>query len=388
MDLLLAFDEKKYSKEAVDFFVQLVRTQSRLLITPKPKSVRPSAENEDHATYYLVGVQRKQLVAIKEHKEKLVHAELVQESDSKEFDSGERIDLVMWELNRLEIRKIDEDAAIPNPLEAEEQGLLFQQALHSRLVSDYFPLHDDRERHQLVELWVKRWLSPQPINDVRAYFGDDIGFYFAFLEMYSRWLVIPSVLGIIAFSLEYFRDWGVYGRAFYSLFITSWATAFLKFWKRRESTLQNEWGIAPADAHVLEPSRPEFTGEKRYDVVEGRYYTYFSSIKRMQRYIATTLATLVVLGVILKLMFIYFDVERWVTDTFTEEAGYDGVYQYVSVLPSIVYSIVVLVLDAKYADLANELTMYENHRTDSDVSVCCVIECLFFVMAFSDLLSM
>ncbi len=87
----------------------------------------------------------------------------------------------------------------------------------------------------------------------------------------------------------------------------------------------------------------------------------------MQRYLVTSAVTLVVLGVILKLMFLYFHIEKWFGEQLTEEKGWDGYYQYASLAPSVAYSIVVLLLDMKYLDLATLLTKYENHRTDADV---------------------
>jgi hypothetical protein len=239
----------------------------------------------------------------------------------------------------------------------------------------------------LVASWVKKWKDAQPINSIRAYFGDEIGFYFAFLGAYSRWLVAPAALGVIVFILEFFSDWSIYGRGLYSLVITSWATAFLKFWKRQESTLRNDWGISPADSVDLDAVRPDFWGEKRFDVVEGTYYTFFPSVKRVQRYLLTYVVTLVVLAVIMKLMFVYFQIEEWFGVTFTDEKGWDGMYQYISLAPSVAYSIVVLILDAKYSELANYLTKFENHRTDSDFANALVLKLasFYFVNNFGSL---
>ncbi|KAF1331949.1 Anoctamin-like protein, partial [Globisporangium splendens] len=391
MDLILCFDAKTFDKSAVDFFVTMVQRQSHLLIAPKPRSIVASSEEADGSElYYLVGADYNTLTAIKEKKEKLERATLVTDSGTHKFDSGERIDLLVYELSHIGVSSINtggETSEIPKPFEAEEHGLLLQQALYSRLLTDYFPLHDDQERDALMNTWVKKWKDRQPINNVRAYFGDEIGFYFAFLGTYSRWLVAPAAIGVIVFILEFFSTWSIYGRALYSLMVTSWATAFLKFWKRRESALRNEWAIAPVDSVGLDPARPDFWGEKRFDVVEGTYYTFFPSIKRVQRYLLTYVVTLAVLAVIMKLMFIYFHIENWFGATFTEEKGWDGMYQYVSLAPSVAYSVVVLILDAKYSELANYLTKFENHRTDSDFANALVLKLasFYFVNNFGSL---
>jgi hypothetical protein len=98
-------------------------------------------------------------------------------------------------------------------------------------------------------------------------------------------------------------------RTLYSFFITSWASAFLKFWKRKECILRNKWKLEALNNEELEQERIDFKGERRYDDMEERYFTYFSSMHRMKRYIGTSLVILFTLMSILKLMFMYFDLE-------------------------------------------------------------------------------
>lgn len=431
MDVVLCFDAKTHGSEAaVEFFVRMVREQSQLVIRPKPKNVLEKHEEESlalkgeratahpDAVYYLVGGSRESLAAIKDKKEKALHGEAPRDLERHVFNSGERIDLIMYELGRLTINPaVDANKAIravgtdasrtsehveededtpddsvtlvkaPEPFEDEESGLLLQQALHSRFVKEWFPLHDDKERHELVETWVKQWNKEQPLNRVRSYFGDEIGFYFAFLGMYTQWLVVLAGLGILVYLVEFLSDHGAYSRGLYSLFVTSWATAFLKFWKRRESSLRNEWGISHADSLALEPARPDFWGERRFDNVEGCYYTYFPSIERAKRYVVTALVTLAVLGVLVQFMFVYFWIEEWFVHKFTPEKGWEGLFSYVTLVPSVAYSVVVLLLDAKYSQLASYLTQFENHRTDSEFANAQVLKLVsfYFVNNFGSL---
>ncbi|KAI9995806.1 hypothetical protein PInf_012874 [Phytophthora infestans] len=204
--------------------------------------------------------------------------------------------------------------------------------MHSKLLTDHFPLHDDKERSELVETWVKEWTKPQPINTVRSYFGDEVGFYFA----------------------------------------------FLKFWKRRENTLRNEWGISTSDSLALEPTRTDFFGEKRFDPVEGCYYTFFSTKDRAKRYFVTISATMAAMAVVTVLMILYCYMEEWFAIAFIPATGWDGFWEYVYLVPSIIYSIVVLYVDAKYSELASYLTQFENHRTESDFANARVLKLALF----------
>lgn len=394
LDVVLCFDTKKFPREAVDFFVQMVQSQSQLIIVPKPKSVLEEQAAKEEVvkpdqTYYLLGATHETLLAIKEKRERAFHGDVSEEPVPDRFSSGDRIDLLVFELGRLkaiadkfrmsEIRENgDKVTELPEPFQDEEHGLLLQQAMHSQFLTDHFPLHDDKERHQLVDTWVKKWSSPQPLNFVRSYFGDEVGFYFGFLGMYTQWLIPLSVLGVATFVLDFFPDYAAYGRGVYSLLVTSWATAFLKFWRRQESSLRNEWGVAPSDSLALEPVRPDFWGEKKFDPVEGTYYTFFSSVDRVKRYLVTFSVTLVALGVVTYITVIYLWCEEWFAMAFTPEKGWDGYYEYVSFVPSIVYSAVVLYLDGKYSELASYLTRFENHRTESDFANAQVLKLALF----------
>lgn len=41
----------------------------------------------------------------------------------------------------------------------------------------------------------------QPLNFIREYYGAKFGFYFAWLIHYTGMLIIPSIVGIIIFTL-------------------------------------------------------------------------------------------------------------------------------------------------------------------------------------------
>ncbi|CAI5704710.1 unnamed protein product [Peronospora effusa] len=400
MDVVLCFNTKNYSQEAVDFFIQMVEKQSHLIVVPKPLNVLEEDEEEKKKKedtrmterYYLLGGTHATLVAIKEKKERALYGEVSEEPVPERFCSGDRIDLLLFELGRLKARSSyycstgddksekaeDNVAKMPEPFQDEEHGLLLQQAMHSKLLTDHFPLHDDKERSELVEKWVKNWTKPQPINTVRSYFGDEVGFYFSFLGMYTQWLIPLAAVGLLTFVLDFSPGWAAYGRGLYSLLVTSWATAFLKFWKRHESSLRNEWGISSSDSMTLEPARTEFVGEKRFDPVEGCYYIYFSSKDRAKRYFVTILATMAAIAVVTFLMMLYCWMEEWFAVAFIPATGWDGFYEYVYLVPSIIYSIVVLYVDSKYSELASDLTQYENHRTESDFANARVLKLALF----------
>jgi hypothetical protein len=45
-------------------------------------------------------------------------------------------------------------------------------------------------------------LFGQPLDDIAQYFGEGVAFYFAFVEFYTRWLVLPALLGSLVFAYQ------------------------------------------------------------------------------------------------------------------------------------------------------------------------------------------
>ena len=96
-------------------------------------------------------------------------------------------------------------------------------------------------------------------DDICEYFGVKIAMYFAWLGMYTKWLIAPAVLGIITFILsnrgEVTRDWCI---LFFNIFNIVWATLFLEAWKRKSAELAYKWGTMDMPSDALKEPRPLF----------------------------------------------------------------------------------------------------------------------------------
>ena len=83
--------------------------------------------------------------------------------------------------------------------------------------------------------------------------------YFAWLGMYTKWLIAPAVLGIITFFLsnrgEATRDWCIFS---FNIFNIVWATLFLEAWKRKSAELAYKWGTMDMPSDALKEPRPLF----------------------------------------------------------------------------------------------------------------------------------
>lgn len=79
------------------------------------------------------------------------------------------------------------------------------------VIIDHFPMHDNF-KEQIKQSWARYRLRltwgfltgnyipyMQPLNFISNYYGEKMGFYFAWLTFYTSWLLIPAIPGIALF---------------------------------------------------------------------------------------------------------------------------------------------------------------------------------------------
>ncbi|KAL2634708.1 hypothetical protein R1flu_006187 [Riccia fluitans] len=153
--------------------------------------------------------------------------------------------------------------------------LLLPKLKQAGVVKELFPLHDDTRREALLKSWPYKWyqLWSQPIDDVYSYFGAKVAIYFAFLGMYTKWLMFPAIMG----AFLWFRRFGRFAAVvpiFFSTSVIIWAVLFLQFWKRENVALLSRWGMVleDADERVIRASAGKtagaFTTEADVDKME------------------------------------------------------------------------------------------------------------------------
>ncbi|NWY42851.1 ANO2 protein, partial [Sylvia atricapilla] len=176
-----------------------------------------------------------------------------------------------------------------------------------------YPLHDGEyegqnddmnERKLLYQEWARYgvFYKFQPIDLIRKYFGEKIGLYFAWLGLYTEFLIPSSLVGIIVFLYgcitiesdipsremcdqrnaftmcplcDKFCDYWNLSSAcatarashlfdnpatvFFSIFMALWATMFLEQWKRLQMRLSYFWDLTGLEEEeVSEHPRPEY----------------------------------------------------------------------------------------------------------------------------------
>ena len=243
----------------------------------------------------------------------------------------------------------------------------------------------------------------QPIEEVRDYFGDEVALYFSWLGMYTSALAVNAVFGIGVMILQPIFG-GVDNNPMtvtYSVYVGLWSITFLSTWGRRENELRFLWGTAGLS--TKEDPRLEFSGEVVYNPDTGRTFKVPASMWRHRgkrvlsvlvvlfMMVATTLAAT---GATL-LRYIEDDDTRLFSDFAASSSGIDKEaklaalnffeIQWLSkkyvVLSAATNLVIIIAFGIIFELVAQRLTDYENHRTESDYSNSLVVKnfCFQFV---------
>ncbi|KAK3731462.1 hypothetical protein QZH41_013659, partial [Actinostola sp. cb2023] len=231
-----------------------------------------------------------------------------QEDPTKFFSSGDKQTIVLEMVNGL--RAVDGDEL--GKVKFCEGMQIIPRLMSEDVVEKLFPLHNEEDLVKLRKTWVKAFTKPQPLDDICQYFGVKIAMYFAWLGMYTKWLIAPAFLGIVTFVLslrgEVTRDWCMLA---VNIFNIVWATLFLEAWKRKSAELAYKWGTLDMPSEALKDPRPLFRGDFKPSEITGRLEPHYPSIKRnIFRYCVSLPAILMSLGVVVISMLFCFEFQQ------------------------------------------------------------------------------
>ncbi|OQR76479.1 anoctamin-7-like [Tropilaelaps mercedesae] len=292
-----------------------------------------------------------------------------------------------------------------------------------------FPLHEgsyqtptDRppylytRRQVLYEYWARwgRWYKFQPMDHIREYFGESIALYFAWLGFYTVWLLPASILGLLVFiygmfnvatdiptaqlceSAQYFKMcprcdegfgctfwylsetcWMTHityvfdhpGTAFYACFLSFWAVAFLKYWKRECARLVYDWDCLNY-VEDEEGPRHEFTihayAVKRNPITRQLEPTFPTHIRR-QRMITGYIILFFMASLVFVAMLAVVVFRILISIPLYRHPQLKGLAQMISSWSGAFINVIcMLILQSVYSKLAYKLTQWEMHRTQTE----------------------
>ncbi|CAD5217865.1 unnamed protein product [Bursaphelenchus xylophilus] len=295
-----------------------------------------------------------------------------------------------------------------------------------------YPLHDElsfskeekydpetcSDRQLLYENWVRArnvW-KYQPLHLIKNYFGTKIGFYFAWLGYYTRFLYIISIIGVfcvvygiatmgsdlpsqqicnanssnvlmcpictnycdytpLSASCTYSKITYVFDNSATILFaavMSIWATLFLEGWKRYHAELAYKWNVFDFEAEE-EVLRPEFQyrkSQQRVNPVTQEKEPYIPIFERVLRFSFSGITVLFFLCLVIALVIGIIAYRIIVLKVFFQWDDNDAFKSRAFILTSVTAACInlvfILIMNYVYSSLALKLTEWECPRTQTE----------------------
>jgi len=216
-----------------------------------------------------------------------------------------------------------------------------------------FTLHNKELNNKWIKYWSKKWiLSTEDMTDIRNHFGTRVSYYFAFLQKYFMSLLLPAVIGLLAFFFD--KRFSI----IYGIFIVLWGIFFIILWNRHAEQLAILWNVNNCSS--TEKIRPEFRPERmQKDKVTGEYVPYYPNWKRWLKRVMLTYPFIVLCTIFtVFILFCVICIEIWVRDL------YQGPFKVLmGYIPTAIYSTFIPFLNVIYLEFARKFNDFENYST-------------------------
>jgi len=246
------------------------------------------------------------------------------------------------------------------------KGAPMLSSYQERRIISIFPQHDEEDLEKLCKTANWSLFSP-PLNAIRNYFGESVALYWSFAETYTRFLALIAILGFVEFYCEQNGINYIYSNLLFAIFNLLCLAIFCEIWKRKSAGHSFYWGTSGKLRR--KPPRPEYRGELCENPVTGRLEMFYPKGKRLKKIIFTSVPiTILCLAIGFIFMILSFEADHlmaeMVIDPETGEASDDILSKILLNVPSIIYSLSILIFNKIYLKLARRLTTWENHRTE------------------------
>ncbi|XP_077290700.1 abnormal X segregation isoform X2 [Arctopsyche grandis] len=278
--------------------------------------------------------------------------------------TAERQTIVRHELEN--IRTLEGEHYIPSYNTA---GLytgksILQSFIQEGLIEKIYPLHDLDALRKLGSTWFLTLFTKQPFEDIREYFGESIALYFIFLEFYTVAMIVPMVLGFIQFFVSHET------LTFFCIFNVLWVIVFLEVWRRKSNALAFNWGTIGMTS--LDEPRVNFRGKMGIDSITGKIQPQSPRWKtNLKMYcVSLPIVFLCLCGGFVVMLWSF-----WAEDEMKKHFDPDS---WMIMIPSIIYTALVYIVNLMYRSFCTFLTEWENHRTQSQYDRHRVIKLVLF----------
>jgi len=220
---------------------------------------------------------------------------------------------------------------------------------------EWFCLHEPIERDNVYEKLTFFSIFSLPLDDIRNYYGEYVGFYFGYLEFYGKMLIWPSVFGIFVWFWQ--KSTGrINGpvTAILALLMILWAKFYYTMWVRQEHLYSVHWGQSSFE--VDEDVRPQFVGQWAYSDIDGELRPYNPPSRVASASFRSNIVILTCICLLLGNLYAMIYVRKQF------ESKYDR--DTLNGLLGVVVAVQIIIFDMLYEVLANWINELENHTTD------------------------
>ncbi|XP_067888676.1 anoctamin-10 [Heterodontus francisci] len=378
---------KDTQEETIEWLIQRIKDRKHL--GGAYLSIRPLKDQDENSKIYLIGASWRRLLLgaeslgfVKEYRDGSMRAftyhnkeyyKNFTDDDSDFLTMAEQQYIIKRELENL--RAVNETMVPGHPQAKLYPGKSIIRRLQtSGLLIQLYPLHDPAELKKLSFIWYRQVkVALQPLDVIQKYFGQSIALYFAFLEYFTIALFPMAAIGVP----YYIFTWEDYDKfILFATFNLVWSTIVLEVWKRWCAKLAYKWGTLTMKKTFEEP-RPGFHGKLGVNPATGRKEPTYPHYKRQLRiYLVSVPFVCLSLYVCLLVMMVYFHMEEQALAYDKEaETVFSSVLLY---LPSVIYALVIEIMNRIYRQAAEYLTSWENHRLESSYQNHLVLKVLLF----------
>uniref|UniRef100_A0A0K2TG51 Anoctamin n=1 Tax=Lepeophtheirus salmonis TaxID=72036 RepID=A0A0K2TG51_LEPSM len=234
-----------------------------------------------------------------------------------------------------------------------------------------FPTHNEELLNELYSSW--KTFKP-PLNAIRNYFGENVALYFSFLSFYTIFLSTTSFLGVLQFILDYlFGVDYLYSNIIFAVLNLVTVSCFLEIWKRRSNDHSYDWASSGKLRH--KKPRPEYRGVLKENPISGEMEIYYSSYKTFKKLMFVSIP---LTSICLLLAFIFMLIS-FKADELFEIWFHDSEYAFIiNNVPTILYSVLIMIFNRYYLHMAHYMTEWENHRTQEQFEKWVVYKLIIF----------
>merc|ERR1719183_2458014 len=110
--------------------------------------------------------------------------------------------------------------------------------------------------------WIS-WPGGEDIDPVRDYFGEEVAFFFHWMTYYTRWMIVPGLIGFPLFFRRFFLplEQQRLVQIGFCLVMLMWSAMFTSFYQQRSNLKMLQWGMQNYSS--VASVRKEFRKEKR-----------------------------------------------------------------------------------------------------------------------------